>query len=195
MAIYSFITRKVSKQVFGDVKVGEDEDPFYETVSVEKKSFWNENTRIVTKKLAKPIPEYIPSDDGEILKSVRKKAYRLDMMFKLFGVRFGWLGIIGLIPVIGDIICVLLSLLVYRQAEKIDGGLPIDVKVAFLGNICFDFVLGLIPIVGDIIGIAYKANSRNTLALERYLKKKYSRRSQIKFSTVPDSAKEEWTNE
>lgn len=183
MFLYSFVAKKVSRKIFGDLKVGEGEDPFYEEVSFEKRSFWTGSSKLVTKKLEKPIPEYIPAEDREVLRRVRRKAYRLDMMFKICGIRIGWLGIIGIIPVIGDIICLLLSFAVMRDAQKIQGGLPTNVQAEFVGNICIDFALGLIPIVGDVIGIAYKANSRNTLALEHHLKKRYGRTA-----TPPSSA-------
>ncbi|CDO91839.1 unnamed protein product [Kluyveromyces dobzhanskii CBS 2104] len=173
MVFYSFIIRKISNKVFGDIKVGEGEDPYFEEVTFVKRSFWTGSSQVIHKKQAKAIPEYIPFSDRQVLQKVRKRAYRLDMMFKVFGVRIGWLGIIGLLPVIGDIVCLFLSWTVYNEARKIQGGLPVPLQAELLGNICVDFLLGLIPIVGDIVGIAYKANSRNTLVLEQHLRKKY----------------------
>lgn len=169
----SLIVKKISQRVFGDIKVGDGEDPYYEDVTLVKKSFWGRGEQVVHKRLKKAIPEYIPQNERGILQRVRKRAYRLDMMFKVFGMRIGWLGIIGLLPVVGDVVCLFLSWTVFREACGVQGGLPVPVQAEMLGNICIDFVLGLIPIVGDIVGIAYKANSRNTLALERYLKRKY----------------------
>lgn len=173
MVFYSFILRKISNKIFGDIKIGEGEDPYYEEVTFVKKSFWTGSSQVVHKKLKKAIPDYVPLNDRTVLQRVRKRAYRLDMMFKIFGMRVGWLGIIGLLPVVGDLICLYLSWTVFHEAQKIQGGLPVPLQAVLLGNICIDFLLGLIPIVGDIVGIAYKANSRNTLALEQYLRKKY----------------------
>lgn len=62
-----------------------------------------------------------------------------------------------------------------RKAQKIDGGLPSYIQTQMSANIAFDFGIGLIPIVGDIVNIAYKANSRNCLLLESYLRRKYGK--------------------
>lgn len=84
----------------------------------------------------------------------------------------GWAGLIGILPWIGDCISAYLALCLVRKAREIDGGLPKYIEAQMIGNTTFDFVIGLIPIVGDVINIAYKANSRNCVLLEVYLKKK-----------------------
>ena len=43
-----------------------------------------------------------------------------------------------------------------------------------VANILIDFLLGITPILGTIAGALYKANSRNSLVLERFLKKRAS---------------------
>ncbi|SCW01224.1 LAFE_0D07822g1_1 [Lachancea fermentati] len=176
MGLYSWPVKYVARKVFGDVEIGNSgEDPFFEEVEFEKKSFWSGSSRIVRKKRDKSIPTFIPEADRRVLKKVRKRAYRLDLAFHLCGVRFGWLGIIGILPVIGDFLVLYLSLMVYREALKVTGGLPTVVTTQMLSNIAIDFGLGLIPIVGDIIGVCYKANSRNVLILEKHLKHRYNK--------------------
>lgn len=110
----------------------------------------------------------------KILNSVKRKAYRLDLQLSICGIRLGWAGIIGLIPWLGDIIACFLALQIVRKAEKIDGGLPMAIRLKMMSNVIFDFVIGLIPIVGDFMNIAYKCNSRNFILLEKYLVEKYS---------------------
>lgn len=119
------------------------------------------------------LPQSIPKKDLKILESVKRKAYRLDLQLSLCGIRLGWAGVIGLLPWIGDIIVLYFALRLVRKAEKIDGGLPLNVKSAMMANVMFDFGIGLIPIIGDIINIAYKCNSRNFILLEQYLVGKY----------------------
>lgn len=91
------------------------------------------------------------------------------MIFHIFGYRFGWGGIISIVPVVGDLASVALSLLLFKMAREVDGGLPLEVQGYLLLNIIIDFVVGLIPFVGTLVEVMYKANSRNALVLEKYL--------------------------
>ncbi|GEQ70105.1 hypothetical protein JCM33374_g3781 [Metschnikowia sp. JCM 33374] len=119
------------------------------------------------------LPGFIAKNDLKVLNLVKRKAYRLDLQLSMCGFRFGWAGIIGLIPWIGDVIAALLALQLVWKAETIEGGLPDNLRSKMIANVVFDFVIGLIPIVGDLVNIAYKCNSRNFVMLEKYLVEKY----------------------
>lgn len=126
------------------------------------------------KKVKKQIPSYIPEHDANILASVRKSAYRLDMsLFNLFGIRFGWEAVIGLIPAAGDAVGVAFALLLFRKACSVDGGLDSSIRIRMLINIILDFVVGLVPFVGDLADAAFKCNTKNVRLLEEALDKKY----------------------
>ena len=120
------------------------------------------------------LPEFIPKHDLKILNSVKNRAYHLDLLLNLCGLRIGWAGVIGLIPWIGDIIAFYFALQLVRKARTIDGGLPKGLEAEMMANVMFDFGIGLIPIVGDFINVLYKCNSRNFILLEKYLVKKYN---------------------
>lgn len=75
-------------------------------------------------------------------------------------------------PFVGDVAGVVFSLLLFKSAREVDGGLPWDIQAQFLFNILMDFLLGLVPVVGDMIEVMYKANSRNALVLEKHLAEK-----------------------
>lgn len=45
-----------------------------------------------------------------------------------------------------------------------------------MGNITFDVAIGMIPIIGDIADAVYKANVKNLILLEDYLKKVFAPR-------------------
>lgn len=107
------------------------------------------------------------------MNSVKNRAYRLDLLLNLCGLRIGWAGVIGLIPWIGDIIAFYFALQLVRKARTIEGGLPKGLEAEMMANVMFDFGIGLIPIVGDFINVLYKCNSRNFILLEKYLVKKY----------------------
>lgn len=128
-------------------------------------------------KKPKALPVGISANDSNILKKVIRRAYHLDMLFNvpILGYRIGWSGIVGVIPVAGDIMSIFFSLLLFKLTLGVDGGLPYDVQAKMLGNILIDFLIGLIPIVGDLVEIMYKANSRNALLLEKHLKEKADR--------------------
>jgi hypothetical protein len=64
----------------------------------------------------------------------------------------------------------MLALLVIRTAAA--ASLPSSVLTHMLFNVAFDFVIGLVPFVGDLVDMAYKANTRNALVLEDYLRQR-----------------------
>jgi hypothetical protein len=98
----------------------------------------------------------------------------LDVAFILPGtkVRYGIDGIIGLIPVVGDIIVTGLSLWLVHEARAL--GAPWHVTARMLGNVAFQGVVGSVPVAGDAIDILYRANMRNARILRRWLEKRPS---------------------
>jgi hypothetical protein len=95
----------------------------------------------------------------------------LDVAFILPGtnVRYGIDGIIGLIPVVGDIIATGLSLWLVHEARAL--GAPWHVTGRMLGNVAFQGVVGTVPVVGDAVDVLYRANMRNARLLRRWLDK------------------------
>ena len=81
--------------------------------------------------------------------------------------RLGLESLIGLLPVLGDVAGLALSLYVLLEAQRV--GASRDVKLKILRNIGIDFVGGLLPVVGDAFDVLFKANTRNTKLLENYL--------------------------
>lgn len=81
--------------------------------------------------------------------------------------RIGADSIIGLIPVVGDFAGLLMSGYVLLEAQR--AGASRDVKLRMLRNVGIDFLGGLLPVFGDVFDAAYKANTRNTELLRKYL--------------------------
>lgn len=129
-------------------------------------------TTIKTKKRPRTVPQGLSQNDENVLKQVMRRAYHLDMQFNIFGYRVGWNGVVGIIPVVGDIFGVICSLMLFKSSLDVDGGLPLIVQAKFLFNILLDFLIGLIPILGNFVEVMYKANSRNALILEKHLEEK-----------------------
>jgi hypothetical protein len=105
------------------------------------------------------------------LRRLEAVAKLLDVAFILPGtkVRYGIDGIIGLIPVVGDIIATGLSLWLVYEAKAL--GAPWYVTARMLGNVAFQGVVGTVPIAGDAIDVLFRANMRNARLLRRWLEK------------------------
>ena len=95
----------------------------------------------------------------------------LDVAFILPGtnIRYGIDGIIGLIPVVGDIITTAISLWLVREARAL--GAPWHVTGRMLGNVALDGVVGIVPMVGDAFDVMFRANIRNMRLLRRWMDK------------------------
>ena len=95
----------------------------------------------------------------------------LDVAFILPGtnVRYGIDGLIGLIPVVGDLITTAISLWVVREARAL--GAPWHLTMRMLGNVALDGAVGIVPLVGDAFDVMFRANVRNVKLLQRWLEK------------------------
>lgn len=153
------------------VQMGPGSDPYFEEIPEDELHFYQRKGA----RRKRRMPTIIPPKDAKILESVKRKAYRLDLLLSFCGLRLGWAGIIGLLPWVGDIIACSLALQLLKKAEGIEGGLPAKLRLQMMVNIMFDFGIGLIPLVGDFINVLYKCNSRNFVLLEKHLVEKYSK--------------------
>jgi hypothetical protein len=93
----------------------------------------------------------------------------LDIAFIVPGtkIRYGVDGIIGLIPVVGDIIATALSLWLVREARAL--GAPWHVTARMLGNVAIQGVVGTVPVAGDAFDVLFRANMRNVRLLRRWM--------------------------
>ena len=95
----------------------------------------------------------------------------LDVAFIVPGtnVRYGIDGLIGLIPVVGDIITTAIALWVVREARAL--GAPRYLVARMLANVALDGAVGVVPLIGDAFDVAFKANVRNVRLLRRWMDK------------------------
>lgn len=95
----------------------------------------------------------------------------LDIAFVVPGtnIRYGIDGLIGLIPVVGDIITTAISLWLVREARAL--GAPWYLTARMLGNVAVDGVVGIVPFAGDAFDVMFRANMRNVRLLRRWLDK------------------------
>lgn len=83
------------------------------------------------------------------------------------GFRFGFAGIIGLIPGIGDIFDALVSLYIVMRAIQL--GVPRVALIRMLVNVGIEGLAGAVPFAGDLFDVAFKANRRNYQLLRNHL--------------------------
>jgi hypothetical protein len=95
----------------------------------------------------------------------------LDIAFIVPGtnIRYGIDGIIGLIPVVGDLIATALSLWLVREARAL--GAPWHITARMLGNVAIQGVVGAVPVAGDAFDVLFRANIRNVRMLRRWMDK------------------------
>lgn len=168
-AVGKFAAKKMlSKQLkqYKDKEPAGQYDPYYE--------YRTDQRTGKKKKYKKQIPAYIPEHDADILATVRKRAYRLDMsLFNFLGIRFGWSSVIGIVPAAGDALDGIMAMMVVRKCMQVKDGLPNAVILNMLVWVAIDFFIGLVPFLGDLLDASIKANSKNVRILEQHLDKKY----------------------
>ena len=104
----------------------------------------------------------------EALLQAQKLANLTDSKIRIpfLSIRLGLDFLVGLIPVVGDIIMVGVSLSIVAKAKSMQ--VPTALRVAMLKNITIDFLLGLIPFVGDLVDLFYKSNQKNVRIMEKW---------------------------
>ncbi|WP_081111883.1 DUF4112 domain-containing protein [Bdellovibrio bacteriovorus] len=94
-------------------------------------------------------------------------ANQMDTRFRgPLGFRFGWDGILGLIPGVGDLVTSSFSFYIIFRAAAM--GAP-PVIIARMGlNVLIDNVFDVVPVLGWIFDFAWKANQKNVRLLQSF---------------------------
>ena len=108
--------------------------------------------------------------------STQQSLERLDALAKLLdsaffvpgtNIRMGLDGIIGLVPVVGDLISGALSSYLIWEARRL--GASRWVLGRMVTNTLIDKTIGAIPLVGDAFDIVFRTNVKNLTLLRRHL--------------------------
>ena len=107
--------------------------------------------------------------DAARARRVRVLAQFLDSAISIPGTswKFGFDAIVGLIPVVGDLIGGLLSGYIILEAARAE--VPTLTLARMLANVGIDTLVGSVPALGDLFDAAWKANIKNVELLERHL--------------------------
>jgi Domain of unknown function (DUF4112) len=114
----------------------------------------------------------VPSNRGpvaEIRERLTWLAWLLDSSIPIPGTRLtiGLDALIGLFPVVGDVVGVFLSSYILKEAAALGVSRSILARMAF--NVAVEGLVGMIPFAGDLFDAAFKANQRNVRLLNAYL--------------------------
>jgi hypothetical protein len=112
-------------------------------------------------------------DHRRVTRQVRERlnwlAWLLDSSIPIPGTRLtiGLDALIGLFPVIGDAVGVVLSSYIVREAAAL--GVPGSILARMAFNVALEGLVGMIPLAGDVFDAAWKANQRNVRLLNAWL--------------------------
>jgi hypothetical protein len=111
----------------------------------------------------------------QTLRRLDALATLLDSAFVIPGttIRMGVDGLIGLVPVVGDLVTTAISSYILYEARKL--GVSKFTLARMAGNVAVDGLIGAIPIVGDMFDIAFRANRRNVRILRAHLERRQNR--------------------
>jgi hypothetical protein len=106
---------------------------------------------------------------SERVRRLESIASLLDTAFVVPGtsIRFGFDGLIGLVPGIGDAVTTALSLYIVHEAWQL--GAPRRVITRMLANVALDGFIGAVPVAGDVFDVMWRANKRNVRILREWL--------------------------
>lgn len=95
----------------------------------------------------------------------------MDDLFVIPGtkVRVGLDAVIGLVPIVGDLISQAISSYIIWEARQL--GVSRLVIGRMIANTAVDTVIGIIPFAGDAFDVAFRANMKNLALLKAHLKK------------------------
>lgn len=111
-------------------------------------------------------PDVTPPDERH--RRLRRLAWLLDSSIPIpgTGLSIGLDALIGLVPVAGDLVGVVLSAYILKEAHALGASRSILGRMVL--NIAVEGLLGAFPVLGDLLDAAWKANQRNVQLLDAW---------------------------
>jgi len=113
------------------------------------------------------------NDPVEIRQRVEVMEKLLERSFTIPGTKLpvGLDSIIGMVPVIGDIITAAMGAYIVWEARNL--GLSKFQLTRMAANVGIDILLGAVPLVGDAFDFFWRSNSRNLRIIRKHLDKNH----------------------
>lgn len=110
-------------------------------------------------------------DAASVRRRIEAMEQLLEGMFVIPGTnrKFGLDSIIGLIPVVGDIITATMGAWIIWEARNL--GMSKFQQGRMAANVGVDTLLGAIPLAGDLFDFMYKSNTKNLKIVKKHLDK------------------------
>jgi hypothetical protein len=117
------------------------------------------------------VERYADAEMQAAVARIEAVARLMDDMFEIPGtkVRVGIDAIIGLVPVVGDLVSQVVSSYIIWEARQL--GVSGFTMSRMIANTAIDTVVGLVPFAGDAFDVAFRANRKNLALLQRHLEK------------------------
>lgn len=111
------------------------------------------------------------TDPASIRARVEAMEFLLERSFRIPGVNvpIGLDALIGLVPVLGDVITTALGAYIVWEARNL--GLSKWALTRMGANVAFDTLIGLVPLVGDAADMMFRSNTRNLRIIKKHLDK------------------------
>ena len=111
-------------------------------------------------------------ETGQSVARLEALAKLMDGAFVLpaTNIRMGLDGLIGLVPVAGDVISGLISSYLIWEARRL--GAPKWLIARMTANTLLDTVVGAVPVVGDAFDVLFRATMKNMALLRRHVEKR-----------------------
>lgn len=101
----------------------------------------------------------------EAMEALLERGFTMPLINRQFGLDF----ILGLVPVIGDVIAAIMGTWLVWEARNL--GMS-NWKIArMFGNIGVDLVVGAVPFIGDAVDFVFRSNTRNLKIIKKHLDK------------------------
>ncbi len=116
-------------------------------------------------------PRAIGRDPASVRRRIEAMEALLERAVAVPGTRMrvGLDSILGLIPVLGDVIAASMGAWLIWEAKNL--GMSQFHLVRMAGNLGFDTLIGAIPLAGDLFDFAFRSNTRNLRIVKRWLDK------------------------
>ena len=113
----------------------------------------------------------IGRDAASVRRRVEAMEALLERAFPLPGTsrRVGLDSILGLVPVLGDVITAAMGAWLIWEAKNL--GMSRFHLARMTGNVAFDTAIGFVPLLGDAVDFLFRSNTRNLRIVKRWLDK------------------------